>query len=60
MQVKNKGFNKLVKCNHCNHRTNMLYTLTRFDEKEFEDYGVCGECFAEMLVDGDYEIKLNH
>lgn len=39
----------------CGRRYMMFYAFEG-DEKEFDELGLCGQCFAELLEEFDYEV----
>ena len=53
-----------VKCGGCNWKVRTLYALVDenvevIGDRFFEEYGLCANCFAEMLAEEGYEIVVN-
>jgi len=51
-----------VKCGGCNWRVSRLFVLADNRDEALQmikngEAGLCGECMAEMLAEGDYEIS---
>jgi len=53
-----------VKCSHCNWRTTRLFVIAKSKREAIKlveegQAGLCGECFAEMLANEGYELKIS-
>ena len=49
-----KEYDYEKKCGCSNRR--MLFYAFEGDEKEFDELGLCGQCFAELLEEFGYEV----
>jgi hypothetical protein len=52
-----------VKCSHCNWRVTKLFVIAENKKEAIKlvkegQAGLCGECFAEMLANEGYELKI--
>ena len=52
-----------VKCGHCNWRVTRLFVIAESKREAIKlveegQAGLCGECFAEMLANKGYELKI--
>ena len=57
----NKEENEARKCNGCNWKVSRLYGLASSQKEADKLYkndeaGLCGECIADLLVEGEYDI----
>jgi len=55
MKVVKKHYPDGHKCGGCNWRVENLYAVETLKDK-IDEYGLCGDCFCEMLVEEGFDI----